>query len=65
MIICYFITENECLPTQQQQQQQQNDEKFQGRCFNKICPVKFETIFFKEYLLKHVKNFLRCNLTKL
>lgn len=32
---------------------------------NKICPVKFETIFFKEYLLEHVKKPLRCNLTKL
>ena len=32
---------------------------------NKICTVKFETIFFKKYLLKHVKNLPRCNLTKL
>lgn len=41
----------------QQQQQQQNDEKFPGRCFKQdLYTVKFETIFFKEYLLKHVKK---------
>ena len=49
-----------------QQQQQQNNEKFPGRCFKQdLYTVKFETIFFKKYLLKHVKNLLRCNLTKL
>ena len=42
MIICYFITENECLPMQQQQQQQQqNDEKFQGLLLD------FEAIAYK------------------
>ena len=38
------------------QQQQQNNENSQADVSNKICTVKFETIFFKKYLLKHVKN---------